>query len=179
LALLLRIAAVIDALNEHIGRACYWLVLIAVLVASGNAIARYTFGLSSNAFLEIQWYLFAVIFLIAAGYTHKHNGHVRVDVFYGYLSPRTQALIDIFGGLLFLLPMSLTILWFSWPIFWASFQIGEVSADPGGLLRWPIKLAIPLGFALLTLQGVAEIIKKCASLQQGVETPSTPARGQG
>lgn len=175
---LLRIAAFIDSLNERIGRACTWLVLIAVLISSGNAIARYALGLSSNAFLEAQWYLFAVIFLIAAGYTHKHNGHVRVDIFFSRFSARTQAVIDILGGLLFLLPLSILILWLSWPMFSASFQIGEGSPDPGGLLRWPIKLAIPVGFGLLTLQGIAEIIKKCASLQ-GVEIPSSPDRNQG
>jgi TRAP-type mannitol/chloroaromatic compound transport system permease small subunit len=164
LASLLRIAALIDSLNERVGRASYWLVLVAVVVSSGNAIARYALGLSSNAFLEIQWYLFAAIFLLAAGYTHKHNGHVRVDVFYSRFSPRTQAMVDILGGLFFLLPMALFILWLSWPMFSASFAINEGSPDPGGLLRWPIKLMIPLGFALLSLQGIAEIIKRAAVL---------------
>ncbi|MGH8772024.1 MAG: TRAP transporter small permease subunit, partial [Burkholderiales bacterium] len=178
LTFLLRIAAFIDSLNECIGRACYWLVLVAVLVSSGNAVARYVLGMSSNAFLEIQWYLFAAIFLLAAGYTHQHDGHVRVDVFYSRRSKRAQAWIDIFGGLLFLLPMSIAILWLSWPMFASSFQINEGSPDPGGLLRWPIKLAIPVGFGLLTLQGIAEIIKKCASLQ-GVEIPSSPERNEG
>ncbi|MDQ3195574.1 MAG: TRAP transporter small permease subunit [Burkholderiales bacterium] len=161
---LLRIAAFIDALNERIGRACTWLVLIAVLVSSGNAVSRYTFGMSSNAFLEIQWYLFAAIFLLAAGYTHRHDGHVRVDVFYSRCSKRTRAWIDIFGGLLFLLPMAIAILWLSWPMAASSFQINEGSPDPGGLLRWPVKLMIPLGFALLTLQAIAEIIKKAATI---------------
>jgi TRAP-type mannitol/chloroaromatic compound transport system permease small subunit len=169
---LLHIAALIDALNERVGRACHWLVLIAVVVSSGNAIARYTLGLSSNAFLEIQWYLFAAIFLLAAGYTHKNNGHVRVDVFYSRFSPRTQAMIDVFGGLFFLLPMSLFILWLSVPVFSASFAINEGSPDPGGLLRWPIKFAIPLGFALLSLQGIAEVIKKVAKLAS--EAPEKP-----
>lgn len=164
MAPLLRIAALIDSLNERVGRASYWLVLVAVVVSSGNAIARYALGLSSNAFLEIQWYLFAAIFLLAAGYTHKHNGHVRVDVFYSRFSPRTQAMVDILGGLFFLLPMALFILWLSWPMFSASFAINEGSPDPGGLLRWPIKLMIPLGFALLSLQGIAEIIKRAAVL---------------
>jgi TRAP-type mannitol/chloroaromatic compound transport system permease small subunit len=161
---LLRIAALIDSLNERVGSASCWLVLVAVVVSSGNAIARYALGLSSNAFLELQWYLFAAIFLLAAGYTHKHNGHVRVDVFYSRFSPRTQAMVDILGGLFFLLPMALFILWLSWPMFSASFAINEGSPDPGGLLRWPIKLMIPLGFALLSLQGIAEIIKRAAVL---------------
>ena len=164
MASLLRIAALIDSLNERVGRASYWLVLVAVFVSSGNAIARYALGLSSNAFLEIQWYLFAAIFLLAAGYTHKHNGHVRVDVFYSRFSPRTQAMVGILGGLFFLLPMALFILWLSWPMVSASFAINEGSPDPGGLLRWPIKLMIPLGFALLSLQGIAEIIKRAAVL---------------
>lgn len=162
MAILLKFAALIDALNERVGRVCYWLVLVSVLVSSGNALSRYAFGISSNAFLEIQWYLFAAIFLLAAGYTHQHDGHVRVDVFYSRRSRKAQAWIDIFGGLLFLLPMSVAILWLSWPMFAASFQINEGSPDPGGLLRWPVKLMIPLGFALLTLQAIAEIIKKVA-----------------
>lgn len=163
--LLLRVAALIDSLNERVGRVCAWLVLIAVIVSSGNALARYALDLSSNAFLEIQWYLFAAIFLLAAGYTHKHNAHVRVDIFYSHFSPRTQALIDIFGGLVFLLPISIIIVWLAWPMVSASIAINEGSPDPGGLLRWPIKLAIPIGFALLTLQGISEVIKSSARLR--------------
>lgn len=163
MAILLRIATCIDKINKRIGHACGWLVLIAVLVSSGNAIARYALGLSSNAFLEIQWYLFAIIFLLGAGYTLKQNGHVRVDVFYSRFSPATQALIDVIGALLFLLPMSVAILWLSWPVFLASFHVNESSPDPGGLLRWPIKLMIPLGFTLLALQAIAEIIKGLAA----------------
>ena len=160
-----RVASLIDVLNEGVGRSVRWLVVIAVIVSSGNALARYALGLSSNAFLEIQWYLFAAVFLLAAGYTHKHDGHVRVDIFYSRWSARTRTWVDIFGGLFFLLPMSLTILWLSWPVFEASFAINEGSPDPGGLLRWPIKLAIPLGFALLSLQAVSEVIKRLCSLR--------------
>lgn len=171
MVILLKLAALIDALNERVGRACYWLVLVSVLVSSGNALSRYAVGISSNAFLEIQWYLFAAIFLLAAGYTHKHDGHVRVDVFYSRCSKRMRAWIDIFGGLLFLLPMSIAILWLSWPMFASSFQINEGSPDPGGLLRWPVKLMIPLGFALLTLQAIAEIIKKAAIVTANSSAP--------
>ena len=161
---LMALSRLIDALNEHIGRAVYWLVLLAVVVSSANAAYRYLFRNSSNALLEIQWYLFALIFLLAAGYTLKHDGHVRVDIIYGRLSSRTQHWIDIFGGVFFLLTTSFTILWLSWPMVFASIAVNEHSPDAGGLLRWPIKLAIPLGFALLALQGVSEIIKKAAAL---------------
>lgn len=170
---LLALSRRIDALNERIGRAVYWLVLGAAVISSFNAIYRYLFRSSSNAMLEIQWYLFALIFLLAAGYTLKHDGHVRVDIIYGRLSKRAQNWIDILGGLLFLLPMSLAILWLSWPMVAASIAINEHSPDAGGLLRWPIKLAIPLGFALLSLQGISEILKKFAALQD-----TDPARGE-
>ena len=161
---LLAIARWIDGLNERIGRAVYWLVLVVALVSAGNAVSRYGFDSSSNAWLELQWYMFAAIFLLAAGYTFKHNGHVRIDVIYGRLSPKTQAVIDLIGTVLFLLPMALLIMWLSWAGFAASYEINEVSPDAGGLLRWPVKLMIPLGFALLALQGVAEIIKRIAFL---------------
>lgn len=161
---LLALAQGIDALNERVGRLATWLVLVAVLISAGNAVSRYGFDLSSNAWLEIQWYLFALLFLLAAGYTLKHNGHVRIDVIYARLAPRTQAWIDLAGGLLFLLPMSGLIAWLGWTGFQSAFTIGETSPDAGGLPRWPIKLAIPLGFGLLFLQGVAESIRRVAFL---------------
>ncbi len=164
LALGLQFARGIDALNEAVGRGVKWLVLIATLVSAVNASLRYGFDLSSNAWLELQWYLFALIFLLGAGYTLKHNGHVRIDVIYGRLSPRAQAWIDLFGSLLFLLPVAGLMAWFSWSMFIEAWSIQEVSADSGGLLRWPIKLAIPLGFGLLFLQGLAEIIKRIGML---------------
>jgi len=164
LALGLQFARAIDALNEAIGRGVKWLVLVATLVSAVNASLRYGFDLSSNAWLELQWYLFALIFLLGAGYTLKHNGHVRIDVIYGRLSPRAQAWIDLFGSLLFLLPVAGLMAWFSWSMFIEAWSIQEVSADSGGLLRWPIKLAIPLGFGLLFLQGLAEIIKRIGML---------------
>lgn len=162
---LLRLSRSIDTLNEVIGRLVLWLVLFASLVSASNAVSRYLFGLSSNAMLEIQWYMFALIFLLGAGYTLRHDGHVRIDVLYGRFSQRTQAVIDIIGTLLFLLPVSLIILWLSLPMVAESIRIHEMSPDAGGLLRWPIKLAIPAGFALLSLQGISEIIKRVAFLR--------------
>lgn len=155
----------IDALNELVGRAVLWLVLIATLISAGNALSRYALNLSSNAWLEVQWYLFGALFLLAAGYTLKHNGHVRIDVLYGHRSARTRAWIDLAGGALFLLPFCLLMVWLSWPGFTESLASGEMSPDSGGLLRWPVRLTIPVGFALLALQGVSEIIKRIAFLR--------------
>lgn len=169
---LLALSRAIDGLNERIGRAVTWLVLATTLISAGNAAMRYGFNLSSNAWLEIQWYLFGLIFLLGAGYTLKHNGHVRIDVLYGRFSPRAQARVDVLGGLLFLLPMSGLIAWLGWGFFAASLAVHETSPDAGGLLRWPIKLAVPLGFALLFLQGVAEIVKRVAFLKGLVPPPA-------
>ena len=162
---LLALSRAIDALNEGVGRAVLWLVLAATLISAANAGMRYAFDMASNAWLELQWYLFAAIFLLAAGYTLKHNGHVRIDILYGQLSERGRAWIDLLGSLVFLLPFSLLLVWFSWPGFANAWQHGEMSPDAGGLLRWPVRLTIPLGFALLALQGVSEIIKRIAFLR--------------
>jgi TRAP-type mannitol/chloroaromatic compound transport system permease small subunit len=159
------IARAIDTANETIGRAALWLVGAATLISALNALARYGLGRSSNAWLEIQWYLFGAIFLLAAGYTLKHNGHVRIDIIYGRWSARTQAWIDFLGSLLFLLPLCGLMVWLSFPSFVDALQSGETSPDAGGLIRWPVRLLIPLGFALLALQGVAEIIKRIAFLR--------------
>lgn len=161
---LLTLAKWIDALNERVGRLTIWLVLVATLISAGNALARYVLSDSSNAWLEIQWYLFGAIFLLGAGYTLKHNGHVRIDIVYGRLGPRGQAWIDLFGGLFFLLPLAIVMAWLAWPIFLDSWRTLEHSSDSGGLLRWPVKLLLPLGFGLLALQGVAEIIKRIGVL---------------
>jgi len=161
---LLPLARAIDGLNEHIGRTVIWLVLVATLVSAGNALVRYGLNMSSNAWLEIQWYLFGLVFLLGAGYTLKHNGHVRIDVLYGRFSPRLKAWVDLLGGLLFLLPMSGILAWLGWEFFSASYAIRETSPDAGGLLRWPIKLAVPVGFALLWLQGLSEVIKQAGRL---------------
>ena len=161
---LLSISRAIDGLNERVGRLTVWLVLAAALISAGNALARYGLDMSSNAWLEIQWYLFSLIFLLGAGYTLKHNGHVRIDVLYGRLSQRKRAWLDLLGGLLFLLPISGLIAWLGWKGFLASYAVTETSPDAGGLLRWPIKLAIPIGFALLFLQGISEVVKRAAFL---------------
>lgn len=161
---LLRLADAIDWLNERIGRALIWLVLITVLICAGNAVVRKVFNVSSNAFLEIQWYLFSAVFLLGAAYALKHNAHVRIDVFYSRYSPRLKAWVDIVGTLLFLLPMALLMVWHSWPVFVAALGSGEMSSDAGGLLRWPVLLLLPVGFGLLALQGCAEIIKRVAIL---------------
>jgi TRAP-type mannitol/chloroaromatic compound transport system permease small subunit len=164
LALLLRISALIDALNERVGKAIYWLVLVAVLVSAGNAIVRKLFNMSSNAFLEAQWYLFAAIFLLCSGYTLLKNEHVRIDVIAGRLSPRAQAWIDVFGTLFFLLPMALLILWLSWPVFVRTYTHNEISTNAGGLVLWPARLLVPIGFTLLSLQGLSELVKRIAFL---------------
>jgi TRAP-type mannitol/chloroaromatic compound transport system permease small subunit len=161
----LAIARGIDALNERVGRAVLWLVGIATVISALNAVSRYALGLSSNAWLEIQWYLFGAIFLLAAGYTLKHNGHVRIDVIHGRLSERAQAWIEIAGSTLFLLPLCVLMAALSWPDFVHALESGETSPDAGGLVRWPVRLLIPLGFGLLALQGIAEIIKRVAFLR--------------
>jgi len=157
---LLALARVIDAVTERVGRAVVWLVLVATLVSAANALARYALGESSNAWLEIQWYLFGAMFLLTAGYTLKHNGHVRIDIFYNRLTPRGQAWVDLVGGLVFLLPMAGLLAWLAWPMFHEAWVTHELSPDAGGLVRWPVKLLLPAGFALLALQGVAEVIKR-------------------
>ncbi|MBI4195666.1 MAG: TRAP transporter small permease subunit [Betaproteobacteria bacterium] len=169
---LLGISRLIDGLNERVGRVVAWLVLISVLVSAGNATVRYALNLSSNAWLEIQWYLFSAIFLLGAGYTLGRNEHVRVDVLAGRLSRRGQAWIDILGGTLFLLPIAILILYLSWPMFMQSYASGEISSDAGGLIRWPVKLPIPAGFALLVLQGLSEIIKRVAFLRGIIPDPA-------
>jgi TRAP-type mannitol/chloroaromatic compound transport system permease small subunit len=168
---LLALARLIDALTERIGRVVIWLVLAATLISAGNALSRYLLGASSNAWLEIQWYLFGAMFLLAAGYTLKHNGHVRIDIFYNRLGPRGQAWIDLIGGLLFLLPMAVLLAWLAWPMFFEAWVTHEMSPDAGGLVRWPVKLLLPAGFALLALQGVAEVIKRIGVLSGHLELP--------
>ncbi len=161
---LLGLARAIDALNERVGRLTMWLVLVTTLISAANALVRYGFGESSNAWLEIQWYLFGALFLLASGYTLKHNGHVRIDLIYGRLSPRGRAWVDLLGGVFFLLPFCGLIIWYAWPMFMLAWVSHEMSPDAGGLLRWPVKLLIPVGFSLLALQGVAEIIKRIGVL---------------
>ena len=169
---LLRLSRAIDALNERVGHLVYWLVLAAVVVSAGNATMRYLFDMSSNAWLELQWYLFSAVFLLAAGYALLHNEHVRIDVVAGRLSPRGRAWVDLVGSVFFLLPMAIIIMVLSWPVLVESYQRNEVSSDAGGLLRWPVKLLIPLGFLLLSLQGISEIIKRIAFLLGRIPDPA-------
>jgi TRAP-type mannitol/chloroaromatic compound transport system permease small subunit len=172
LKILLALSRLIDALNEFVGRATYWLILAAVLISAGNAVIRYTFNMSSNAWLEIQWYLFSAVFLFCAGYTLLHNQHIRIDVIAGRLSKRAQAWIDIFGTLFFLLPMAITVMWLSWPIFVDAYQRHEVSTNAGGLIVWPARLMLPIGFFLLILQGCSELIKRLAFLRGLIPDPT-------
>ena len=162
---LLRFSASVDWFNEHIGRVCDWLVLLACVVSAGNAMVRYAYDSSSNAWLEIQWYMFAVIIMFGAAYTLKKNEHVRVDIVYMVLSERQQIWVDIIGIVLFLMPACVLLAWLSWPFFMQSYAVSEHSSNAGGLLRWPIKLVMPVGFALLALQGISELIKRIAALE--------------
>ena len=164
MAALLSLSRWIDRLNEFVGRWLAWLVLAAALISAGNAAVRKAFDTSSNAFLEIQWYLFAGMVMLGASYTLKMNEHVRVDALYAHYGPRLRLWLDLVGGLLFLLPMTIIIGWFSWPMVANSWEIHEVSSNSGGLLRWPVKILVPLGFLLLTLQGLSEIVKRGLAL---------------
>ena len=169
---LLKISRAIDWLNERIGRLLIWAVLAMVLVSTGNAVVRYALRTSSNAWLELQWYLFALLFLMCAGYTLLHNEHIRIDVLSSRLSARGRAWIDVVGTVFFLLPVSLYIMDLSWPIFVNAWQSGEVSSNAGGLIRWPARLMIPVGFFLLSLQGISELIKRLAFLRGLIPDPA-------
>jgi len=162
---LLRLSSAIDWINEKFAIIANWLVLLACLISAGNAGVRYLISYSSNAWLEVQWYMFAGMVMLGAPYTLKRNEHVRVDLVYGSVSERTRHYIDLFGGILFLMPMAILLIFETWPWFYESWQINELSSNAGGLVRWPVKLLLPLGFGLLALQGVSEIIKTIASLK--------------
>jgi len=174
---LVSLSRLIEALNERIGRIVYWLLLVARLMRAGIAVIRYAFNRSSNAWLEIQWYLFSAVFLFCAGYTLLHNQHVRIDVIAGRLSKRAQAWIDVFGTLLFLLPMAVTIMWLSWPVFIDAYRSNEVSTNAGGLTVWPARLMVPVGFLLLVLQGLSELIKRIAYLRGLIPDPTEKDEG--
>jgi len=175
--MLLRVSGLIDALNEQVGRLSYWLILIMVLVSAGNAAVRYAFNRSSNAWLEIQWYLFSAVFLFCAGYALLHNQHVRIDVISGHMSKRARAWIDVLGTLFFLLPMAIAIMWMSWPVFVDAYQHDEVSTNAGGLIVWPGRLMLPVGFFLLVLQGISELIKRVAFLRGLIPDPTEKHEG--
>jgi len=162
---LLRFSSTVDTLNEWIGKAAAWLGLVAVVICTATATARYALNIGSNAWLELQWYFNAAVFLLIAAYALKRNEHVRIDVINGRLSPRVQAWIDIAGGLFMLLPTVVIIGWYSWPSLVNSWEINEYSSDPGGLIRWPVRLLIPVAFSLLGVQAISEIIKRFAFLR--------------
>ncbi len=169
---LLALSRAIDALNTRIGALCDWLILAAVLISAGNAASRYLFSLSSNAFLEIQWQLFAAVVLLGASVTLKQNEHVRVDIIYSAVSPRVRLWIDLVGIILFMLPVLVVLLALSVPFFLSSFRLDEYSANPGGLPFWPVKFMLPLGFFLLLLQALSELVKRIAAVR-GVLTLET------
>ena len=162
---LLKLSRAIDYVNDRFGEVANWLVLFACLISAGNAASRYLFSASSNAWLEIQWYLFAGMVLFGGPYTLKVNEHVRVDLFFSAVSERTRIWIDIMGCLVFLLPICVILVYFTWPWFLDSWRIDEQSSNAGGLVRWPVKLLLPVGFTLMALQGVSEIIKRVAALE--------------
>jgi TRAP-type mannitol/chloroaromatic compound transport system permease small subunit len=166
---LLAISRGIDWFNTQFAVVANWLVLLAALISAGNAGSRYIFSESSNGWLEIQWYMFAGMVLLGGPYTLKMNEHVRVDLFYGIASERTRIWIDIVGGLLFLLPICVILTYFTWPWFVESWTINEASSNAGGLVRWPVKLLLPVGFFLMAMQGVSEIIKRVAALEHVID----------
>lgn len=169
---LLKLSRLIDQLNEFVGRWVSWLVLVAVLISAINAIVRKAFGTSSNAFLEIQWYLFAAVFLLAAGYTMLRQEHVRIDIILGRFSKRTQIKVEIFGIVAFLFPFVIVVIELVMPLVIRAYTSGEVSSNAGGLIRWPVFALVPIGFSLLGLQGVSELIKRVAFLQGRIPDPT-------
>ena len=166
---LLRVAKAIDQLNDYFGTVAMWAVFVSCLISAANAVVRYLANYSSNAYLEIQWYLFAVCVMFGASQVLRVNEHVRVDVFYGRYTGRTQALIDLACLLFFLLPSMAVMIYFAWPLFLKMYGSGEMSSNAGGLVRWPAMLTLPLGFALLFLQGLSEIIKRVGWLTHQYE----------
>ena len=162
---LLALSTAIDFLNQKLGDVCNFLVLTACIVSAANAMIRYAFGYSSNSWLELQWYMFAVFVMFGASYTFKRNEHVRVEILYLMLSERGQLWLDLIGTLFFLIPSCLLLAYLSWPFFYQAYAVGEISSNAGGLVRWPIKFVVPAGFVLLALQGVSEVIKRIAALK--------------
>jgi TRAP-type mannitol/chloroaromatic compound transport system permease small subunit len=166
---LLKVSRIIDAVNDRFGVVAIWLVLISCLISTGNAISRHFLNASSNAWLEVQWSMFAAMVLLGGPYTLKVNEHVRVDLLYSAASERTRIWIDIVGGVLFLMPICVILVYFTWPWFVDSWKLNEASSNAGGLLRWPVKLLLPVGFFLMALQGVSEIIKRIAALEHVID----------
>jgi TRAP-type mannitol/chloroaromatic compound transport system permease small subunit len=169
---LLKFSKTVDWLNAQIGKYVIWLILASTVISGVNAAIRKSFNVSSNAYLEVQWYLFAAAFLLAAGYTLLNGEHVKIDVVSGRLSKRGQIWIDVIGFTFFLTPVCLAILWYGTPFFLQGFRSGEMSSNAGGLIRWPVYLMMPLGFGLLLLQGLSELIKRVAFLKGLIEDPT-------
>src|SRR4029079_7096320 len=162
---LLALSTAIDRLNEKVGYVCNILVLLGVLVSAGNAMIRYAFDYSSNSWLGMQWYMFVILVMFGASYTFKRNEHVRVEIFYLLLSERGKLWLDLIGTLFFRIPACLLLSYLSWPFFMQAYSVGEISGNAGGLVRWPIKAVVPVGFVFLALQGLSEVIKRIAALK--------------
>ena len=174
---LLSLSRIIDGINERVGKTTMWLILIVVVISAGNAVYRYVLNDSSNGLLEIQWYLFSAVFLLMAGYVFKRNEHIRIDIIAGRLSARSQNWIDVFGIVVFMLPMVILTMTLSWPVFMNAWVSNETSPNPGGLIRWPVRLLMPIGFFLLLLQGLSELIKRIAFLTGKGPNPLDKVKG--
>ncbi len=168
---LLKLSGLIDRVNDRVGKLTMWLVLAAVLISAGNAIVRKAFNIGSNAFLEIQWYIFAAVFMLGVGYVMLKNAHVRIDFISSRLSKRTNAWIDAIGIVIFTIPLSIIMIDLGWPLFARALQSGEMSQNAGGLIRWPALMLVPLGFAILLLQSISELIKRIAFLRGVLDEP--------
>jgi len=169
---LLGFSRAVDGLNAFVGRYVIWLILASTVISGVNAVVRKAFNISSNAYLEVQWYLFAAAFLLAAGFTLLQQEHVKIDVIYNKFSKRGQIWIDILGFIFFFTPVCFAVLWYGTPFFLQGFRSGEMSSNAGGLIRWPVYLMIPVGFTLLLLQGWSELIKRIAFLKGLVDDPT-------
>jgi len=170
---LLKLSRLIDTINTWIGKGTMWLVLAAVLISAGNAILRKAFDIGSNAWLEIQWYLFAAVFMLGVGYVMLKNAHVRIDFISSKLSARTNAAIDAIGIVVFTIPLSIIMIDLGWPVFERAWVSGEMSQNAGGLIRWPVLLLVPLGFTILATQALSELIKRIAFITGHTDSPFT------
>lgn len=176
---LLKISAMIDDINSRIGSVIKWFILAAVLVSTANAVVRKVLNTSSNAWLELQWYLFGAVFMLGAAYTFLKNEHIRIDVVTGNFRKRTRDWIDVFGHIFFLIPFCWIMIWHGWPFFYRSFAIGESSMNAGGLIQWPAKILVPAGFILLLAQAFSELIKRIAIIRGEMEDPHAHAGHHG
>ena len=168
---LLRLSRAMDAISDWVGRTLIWALFATVIVSTANAVVRKVFSVGSNAWLEVQWYLFAAVFLLGAGYAFLHNAHVRIDFVSSKLSARTNAIIDALGIVVFTIPLSLIMIDLGWPLFLRAWQTGEMSQNAGGLIRWPVLALLPAGFAILCAQAVSELIKRLAFLAGARDEP--------